>query len=170
MSEARELAQELGLLPSSEVTAESDLLEDVLDNDQLNAPPGSGCSSLSVPAPSFAETEHISRALGLLDSESLTWAACYNEGGISGKRPARVIQDHDFPPTWQNPRLRFSPDSRHTTKAQKKEIRRRDGWCCSTPGCPHNVWIELHHLRPFSEGGKTEPVNLLSLCSGYVTL
>jgi HNH endonuclease len=76
-------------------------------------------------------------------------------------RPARVT---DLV-TWQNTRLRYNPRNRHTTKAQKKEILRRDG-CCQTPGCPNTVWVHLHHLKPYSKGGQTEPSNLICLCSG----
>ena len=67
---------------------------------------------------------------------------------------------------YENKRTRFGPDNRHTTKAQKQEIFRRDGWSCSTPGCCCSIWIEIHHIKPYSEGGKTVKENLLGLCSG----
>ena len=73
---------------------------------------------------------------------------------------------------YENKRTRFAPDSRHTTRAQKQEIFRRDGrvpaagGCCATPGCCCSVWIEVHHVKPYSEGGKTVRENLLGLCSG----
>lgn len=67
---------------------------------------------------------------------------------------------------WRNTRLRFNPQSRHTTKAQRLELLRRDGWCCSTPGCPNRTWIHIHHIAPYSEGGPTAPENLICLCSG----
>ena len=67
---------------------------------------------------------------------------------------------------WQNERTRFNPKTRHTTKAQRQEIFRRDGWCCSTPGCCNVVWLEIHHLKPYSEGGETTRENLLGLCCG----
>ena len=67
---------------------------------------------------------------------------------------------------YESARTRFGPDNRHTTKAQKRESFRRDGWCCSTPGCCCSVWLEIHHIKPYSEGGKTVKENLLGLCSG----
>ena len=67
---------------------------------------------------------------------------------------------------YESARTRFGPDNRHTTKAQKREIFRRDGWSCSTPGCCCTVWIEIHHIKPYSEGGRTVKENLLGLCSG----
>ena len=30
---------------------------------------------------------------------------------------------------------------------------RREGWCCATPGCPHKIWLHLHHLIPYSHDG-----------------
>ena len=66
---------------------------------------------------------------------------------------------------WSSTRVRFNIDSRHTTKSQKTEILRRDCWCCSTPGCCNKIWLHIHHLESFAEGGKTAPYNLLGLCS-----
>lgn len=74
------------------------------------------------------------------------------------KRPSGVL--------WQNSRLRFNPQARHTTKAQKQDLLRRDSWCCSTPGCPNRTWIHIHHINPHSQGGTTTPENLICLCSG----
>ena len=65
----------------------------------------------------------------------------------------------------RNDRLRFNAKNRLPTKAQKKELLRRDGWCCRTPGCPHKIWLHLHHLKSYAEGGETSPLNLCGLCS-----
>ena len=67
---------------------------------------------------------------------------------------------------YRNERLAFSAGQRFTTPGQKEEIFRRDGWCCSTPACPNRVWLHVHHIKPFSQGGPTTRRNLLSLCSG----
>ncbi len=69
-------------------------------------------------------------------------------------------------PDWRNPKLRFNSQARHATKAQRNELLRRDGWCCRTPGCPNRVWLHLHHLHEYAQGGATSPDNLLCLCSG----
>ena len=34
-----------------------------------------------------------------------------------------------------------------------------------TPGCPNRIWLHIHHLERFADGGKTSPRNLLGLCS-----
>ena len=66
--------------------------------------------------------------------------------------------------SWRNDRLRFNAKNRLPTRAQKKELLRRDGWCCSTPGCSHKIWLHLHHLKSYAEGGETVAENLCSLC------
>ena len=65
---------------------------------------------------------------------------------------------------WQNPRLLFNPRARKATVAQRREILRRDGYCCRTPGCPHRMWLQLHHTVFFSRSGKTVRANLVPLC------
>ena len=64
----------------------------------------------------------------------------------------------------QNKRVCFNPRNRHATKAQKREVLRREGWCCATPGCPHKIWLHLHHLIPYSQGGPTLAHNVLGIC------
>ena len=66
----------------------------------------------------------------------------------------------------QNKNVCFNPRNRHATKAQKREVMRRDGWCCATPGCPHKIWLHLHHLIPYSQGGPTLAHNVLGICVG----
>jgi hypothetical protein len=88
-------------------------------------------------------------------------------------------------PHWENDRLKFNRSSRHITPAHRKEILRRDGYprCplpgtrgreplrgrCSVPGCPHMLWLQVHHIVFYCEGGVTLPDNLVAVCSRYVT-
>jgi len=72
---------------------------------------------------------------------------------------------------WQNAKLRFNPRARSYTKAQRREILRRDGWCCRTPGCPNKIWLHIHHIKAYSEGGETTEENgvgLCTVCHGHV--
>lgn len=62
-------------------------------------------------------------------------------------------------------KIRFNPKARGVTPAQRRELRRRAGYCCATPGCSHRLWLHVHHLKFFSNGGETEPGNLVLLCS-----
>ena len=100
------------------------------------------------------------------DSKQLT-SATLEDGKIFLTRLVNHLKSQ-----YENKLTRFGPDSRHTTRAQKQEIFRRDGrvpaagGCCATPGCCCSVWIEVHHIKPYSEGGKTVRENLLGLCSG----
>ena len=66
---------------------------------------------------------------------------------------------------WRNPRLRFQPANRLATPAQRREILRRDGFRCSTPGCPNHLWLDVHHIVFYCEAGKTIPENLTVVCA-----
>lgn len=68
-------------------------------------------------------------------------------------------------PDWANPRLRFSPAARQATPAQRTEMMRRDGYCCSVPGCPNRLWLDLHHVVFYCLGGVTLPHNLVVVCT-----
>ncbi|MCA9778879.1 MAG: HNH endonuclease, partial [Candidatus Eremiobacteraeota bacterium] len=89
---------------------------------------------------------------------------------LQAKRsPARAAFDYlkaleNIVPPIQNMNVCFNPCNRHATKAQKRELLRREGWCCATPGCPHKIWLHLHHLIPYSQGGPTLAHNLLGVC------
>ena len=99
--------------------------------------------------------ELLSQALGL---------ANFDTDFLSEMDPDRVRMDLIKNP-WASTRVRFSINARSTTKAQSREILRRDRWCCNTPGCCNKIWLHIHHLESFAEGGKTAPYNLLGLCS-----
>ena len=80
---------------------------------------------------------------------------------IEQKSHTRVISE-----PWYNSLLKYNPKTRFATKGQKEELSRRDCWNCQTPGCPNKLWLHLHHIQPYSEGGETTRENLLSLCCG----
>ena len=108
-----------------------------------------------VQIPSNRTTELLAEALGITAIEDKLLPL------IDPDRVQYVTLDDP----WANTRVRFNILSRYATKAQKKEILRRDGWCCSTPGCCNRIWLHIHHLERFADGGKTSPRNLLGLCS-----
>lgn len=41
---------------------------------------------------------------------------------------------------------------------------------CAMPGCTHARFLEMHHIRNWADGGTTDLVNLLPLCSGCHSL
>lgn len=153
VQEARDLAEEMGLLGEPvTLQEESDPTEEL--------------------------GESLAEALGgqVLDDEMAghTDAACACEGpekrptwvvSTSASRIPKVTQALKLSnKPWANKRLRFNPTARLATKAQRKEILRRDCWSCQVPGCPSRIWLELHHLKSYAEGGETAPTNLLTIC------
>ena len=61
--------------------------------------------------------------------------------------------------------LKFNADARFPSKAQRRALLRRDRYCCRTPGCANHLFLEIHHIVRYCEGGKTLPRFLLTLCS-----
>ena len=38
---------------------------------------------------------------------------------------------------------------------------------CRAPGCGHRRWLHVHHIVHWSRGGRTDPDNLIALCSRH---
>ncbi|HSU38171.1 MAG TPA: HNH endonuclease [Polyangiaceae bacterium] len=51
--------------------------------------------------------------------------------------------------------------------ALRRQVLRRDGGRCQVPGCRHATFVDVHHLRPRSEGGANTIENLVTLCSAH---
>ncbi|MCX6399898.1 MAG: DUF222 domain-containing protein [Propionibacteriales bacterium] len=61
--------------------------------------------------------------------------------------------------------LELGRSQRLASRAQRKALRLRDRGCraegCTVPA----AWTEAHHLKPWSEGGKTDLNDLISFCN-----
>lgn len=57
-----------------------------------------------------------------------------------------------------------NPHSRIPTPAQRRKLLRRDGHRCSVPGCQNTIWLDVHHIIHYADGGLTIPENLITLC------
>jgi 5-methylcytosine-specific restriction endonuclease McrA len=58
----------------------------------------------------------------------------------------------------------YGRQSRTIPPAQRRAILHRDGSVCSADGCDSRHRLQVHHLIPWSEGGRTDPDNLITLC------
>ena len=47
----------------------------------------------------------------------------------------------------------------------RRAVLARDGHQCQAPGCRNTRYLEVHHRIPAATGGKSEPKNLVTLCS-----
>ena len=69
-----------------------------------------------------------------------------------------VVLDGDGQP------LDVGREKRCVTPAQRKAIAARDGGCAH-PGCDRTpIWCQIHHIRHWIDGGKTDIDNLVMLC------
>ncbi len=64
--------------------------------------------------------------------------------------------------------LRPGPGHGHLTRTIPPAIRRavlhRDGTRCAVEGCRCRLWLDVHHLRSRTSGGKHDEQNLVTLC------
>ena len=51
--------------------------------------------------------------------------------------------------------------------ARRRAVLRRDGGCCRVNGCRNATFVDVHHLRPRSEGGSDDVENLVTLCVAH---
>jgi len=51
--------------------------------------------------------------------------------------------------------------------AVRRAVLARDRRRCRVPGCTHGAFLDIHHIRARSEGGRHDPENLATLCSAH---
>ena len=62
--------------------------------------------------------------------------------------------------------VRARPAPRGTvTPALRRKIFHRDRGVCRTPCCLNSMFLEIHHIKPVSHGGRNDESNMILLCS-----
>jgi hypothetical protein len=59
--------------------------------------------------------------------------------------------------------LNLGRRSRTVNRKLRRHVLHRDGGC-TVEGCPFNYRLQVHHVIPWSHGGKTDTDNLITLC------
>ncbi len=65
---------------------------------------------------------------------------------------------------------RLSRRSRVIPELLRRAVLLRDGGRCRVPGCRRRLWLDLHHLVPVWQGGRTIRSNLISICRFHHTM
>ena len=60
--------------------------------------------------------------------------------------------------------MRYGRRSRTIPPALRRAIIRRDHNRCAITGCASRNRLQVHHIIPWSQGGLTNPENLITLC------
>ena len=60
--------------------------------------------------------------------------------------------------------LQYGRRSRTVPPALRRAVIHRDGGVCAADGCNSRYRIQVHHKIPWSQGGRTDPENLITLC------
>jgi 5-methylcytosine-specific restriction endonuclease McrA len=67
--------------------------------------------------------------------------------------------------------LTMGPDrgklSRHIPERTRRAVLARDGYRCVFPGCMCNLFLDLHHILPFAQGGDHSERNLATVCTAH---
>jgi len=66
--------------------------------------------------------------------------------------------------TGQGEPMRYGRRSRTIPPRLRRAIIRRDGNRCVIDGCDSRNRLQIHHVIPWSQGGPTDPENLIALC------
>ena len=190
VAQARELAAEMGCIPiprESESESESEIARagDCGQHDLAHSLALAGVDGSVYGHVASSDSDQTFARTGTIESESLSVEGAAHRRCCGSRQQnshccghktdgvelaaARANSEYlealkDTLSPIQNRRVCFNPRNRHATKAQKREVLRRDGWCCATPGCPHKIWLHLHHLIPYSQGGPTLAQNVLGIC------
>jgi 5-methylcytosine-specific restriction endonuclease McrA len=51
--------------------------------------------------------------------------------------------------------------------ATRRKVFEQHGHRCAVPHCRNRLWLDLHHIRPRSQGGDHRAGNLICLCSAH---
>lgn len=63
--------------------------------------------------------------------------------------------------------LRLGRRRRLPTRRLRAAVFARDRGTCQYPGCTHTRWLHIHHLTPWSEGGRTDLDGLTLICGAH---
>jgi hypothetical protein len=102
----------------------------------------------------------------LLHGDQYGEAAIEWVGPISADAVRRIACDAEIMLSFETPGgtvLDQRPLERDPTPAQRIAVHRRDGGCRWT-GCGTRNLTDVHHMKPVSEGGRTELSNLITMC------
>jgi hypothetical protein len=91
--------------------------------------------------------------LGLLSREAIRRISC--------SATVALALDDAFGHTMFEGRAR-----RFASDAQRREIQRRDRRC-RFPGCPNNIFTDVHHVVHWIDQGTTDLPNLVTLCDHH---
>ena len=104
-------------------------------------------------------------------SDVVAMAACDGEC-ISLQAPAPANENHAATAT--NTEAVAPRTAAHVGRARqgvppalRRAVLARDRQGCRVPGCRNTHFVDVHHLRPRSEGGKNTVENLITLCTAH---
>jgi hypothetical protein len=105
-----------------------------------------------------------------VSTEVLDMAACDAEQlVVPAPRPANQnhVADHAPAATEVTHVGRVAHARQAVPPALRRAVLARDRHRCSVPGCTHTHFVDVHHVRPRSAGGRNTLANLITLCTAH---
>ncbi|NGN92459.1 DUF222 domain-containing protein, partial [Nocardioides sp. KC13] len=116
----------------------------------------------------YGTTVFITMTLDQLRADLGTAALGFDGEQITAAEARRMACNADLVPVvlgTDSEILDFGRTARLAHPIQHRALRLRDK-CCQAEDCDAPAaWTEAHHLKPWSEGGRTDLVNMVLLCS-----
>lgn len=122
------------------------------------------------------DAQHVGQLLSLSSAanENATSPAATDRRSLRAHVGTCEPQTHASPSTTHDPPRTSNSGhgpSRRANQTIPPAVRRavlaRDQRRCRVPGCTHATFVDVHHVRPRSEGGSHTPDNLITLCSAH---
>ena len=100
------------------------------------------------------------------DDESRAGQVCFLRDGpaIPSELARRLTCDCEVS---LNDRLNLGRSQRVVSPGLRRALEHRDGRVCSMPGCDRAHGLHAHHIRHWSQGGRTDLDNLTLLCEQH---
>jgi HNH endonuclease len=139
----------------------------------LGAPTDSGCSGYRITyerCPACGQGAQVSGGERIpVDAEIIDMAACDGEHlPASSSSPMSAANENatggDTPVTHVG---RPKRARRAIPPALRRAVLARDRGCCRVPGCTNTHFVDVHHIRPRSEGGTNTIENLITICTAH---
>jgi 5-methylcytosine-specific restriction endonuclease McrA len=148
---AWEMIRKQAHVSSEKVEAFLEIMESFLDNNAQNASPRGELSSNSRPSAQI----HIHHCP---ECESSTIQTSKGELEMGKTEFERYQCDCQT----------STPEGRNTTSippSTRRKVMAKARYKCQMPGCNHTRFLEVHHIRPRSQGGSNKMSNLRVYCS-----
>jgi hypothetical protein len=80
-----------------------------------------------------------------------------------------LLCDCDIEIVWTEDSIPVATSRHHRTPPRRvrRLVEKRDAYRCRVPGCDQSLWLQVHHVVHWEDGGETVTGNLCCLCAHH---